>query len=281
MKKFLIALFCAGTLNACYSNSIADIPINADSFGEFRNAINVVCTKVDKSACEHLQNAINIQLPLNTLTDSIEYQEETEKIYRRLNNRTPREIVDIYKVMLLQNLKELNAKNIRLDKELQKLYTNYENTKHHASNITISEIGYDFTDLDNPLISFKITNDIEFPIDQLVAEAEFYSSSDIFLGRAKAFIQPLRVPIEPGGSFVVKKTLDSIPEEDLELIKVARNLKIKISIPSIQAIVDDKKSTEIFVLSLPYSYIKMQELLDENAQVYTETVEKINSIKIK
>ncbi len=277
-KCFLVAISIL-MFTACTKRSIVDVPIDADNFEGLQNDINVVCAQIERSACTHLQDAITFELPLNTLTDTTKYIDATNRIYDTFNNKTPREIIEIYKTTLIKNLDAENAKNIKLKKELQKLYEDYETTRQYANNIAISNIKYDFTDLDNPLITFSITNGMEHPIDQLVAEAEFYSSSDIFLGRAKAFVQPFKNAVAPGDNVTIKKTLQSIPAEDLELIKIARNLKIKISVPSIQTVMPNN-NTEIYVLSLPYSYIRMQELLAENQKLYDDTIRKIKAITI-
>lgn len=278
LRVMTLALMLA--IFGCGKRSIIDTPIRATDFEDLKTKISSVCSNTNKNVCDYLKEAIIIQMPMNELPSSEKYINATNNIYLNFNGRTPREIIEIYKVLLLKDLDEMNAKNVRLERELARLHSDYEKTRHYASNIIISDIKYSFSNIDDPLITFTITNGLSYPINQLVAEVEFYSISDIYLGRGKAFIQPLRTALMPEQSAIITKTLQDIPSQDLELIKVARNLKIKISIPSVR-IVKENNRNEIFVLTLPYSYHKMKELLTENKAVYTATVEQIKAITIE
>lgn len=280
---FLLAA-AAVLLFGCDSRDIMDRPIIADNFEEFMLEINDVCKKTDKETCDAIKGPVALGLPDAANADYKPSGEDVftaEEIFRKLNGKTPSELIRIYKGMLLKNLETVRKRDLDIKKNLDLLLDSYESTKKYATDIIVSDIELiSDKNLRKMRLGFTVSNETEFVLKQLAAEAEFYSASDILLGRTKAFVCELAPNLKPKGRVIIKTLLNSVPENDLALIRAAKNLKIKVTVSSVQT-GSKNENEQNLILSLPYSYHRMRELLSESELLYNDTVKKINAIDAK
>lgn len=284
MKRFIYIIFVTASLLAvgCVEKSVMDTPISANSFGELADKMEGLCAKTDNKTCGYINGAIYVHIPDYKSEKFImnqENEEKTDKLYKKLNGKTPNEIIEIYKAGLLANLDQLRRHDEEIIQNLNNMKATYEKTKHFAKNISVSRISVDFRKK-TPELTFDVTNNTQFNLKQIVAEIEFFTSSETFLGREKTFSYPLSPMLAPGKSHSIKIRIASIPKEDMVLIRATKNLKIKVLISSVQA--DNATGDEsVLVLALPSSYYKVKELLNESDKLYNDTVEKIKAINKK
>lgn len=270
-------------VSGCKKTDIMNEAVSAQNFREFAEKLEKICYKTDNATCGYINGPIYFYMPKSAagepLTDEVS-QEITTKIYKRLNNKTPNEIIEIYKGLLLADLDKSRGRDSEIIQNLDGIKDVHEKTKHFATDIFISHVSVDFRKQNMPTLTFEITNRTKFNVKQIVAEAEFYTATETFLGREKAFSHVFKPTIGPGQTTAVTKKLSSVPEQDMTLIKAAKNLKIRVLISSLQT--DSKKENEsVIILSLPYSYHKMRELIEESDELYNDTVNKIKAINIK
>ena len=284
MKLICILTVAAVILYSCDKRDIIDRPIIADNFEKFMNEIDSVCKKMSEETCAAMKGPILLDLP-NAVNANYRPSGEdsfiAEEIFRRLNGKTPAELVGTYKGMLLNNLENMRKRDLDIKNNLDLLLASYEETNKYASDITVSDIMLiSDENLRDMRLGFTVSNKTAFVLKQLVAEAEFYSASSVLLGRTKAFVLKLNPNITPNGKTAIKTFLDSVPENDLTLIRAAKNLKIKVTVSSVQTDSQNENEQNL-ILSLPYSYHKMRKLLSESEILYEDTVKKINAIDIK
>lgn len=271
-KRFCLIIFML-LLAACEEKNIMNIPIEADNFQDLIYKIATVCSKVDNNTCTHLKNTIRVFANQN------DQENNPTKILNILNQKTPNEMIDLYKTYLLVDLKKGRTHDEEVIKNLNEMKTEYEKTKHFANNVVVSNISatLNLKNVNAYVLNFDVTNNTPFNIKQCVAEAEFYTQSDTFLGREKAFSYTFQKPLASGKTANVKIHSENIPLEDLTLIRATRNLKTKVIITSLQT--DSNNDNEsVLILALPYSYFKMRDLLKESDEIYNKTVEKIKAI---
>ena len=284
MKIILYILFVFFIAIGCEKRNIMDIPIFADNFAELTEQIEKVCRKTDEETCNNIKGAILIELP-NAFEKEHSASEDdiytAQEIYRKLNGKTPSELIQIYKGILLNNLETARKRELDISKNLDLLLESYESTKHYASDIRLDNIKLIHNNnVNNMRVDFTLFNNTTFALEQIVAEADFYTLSDTLLGRSKSFAYTFTPILKPNGKATVKASLNSIPQEDLILIKAAKNLKIKVTVSSIRTNSENENEKNI-ILSLPYSYYRMRELLKESELLYNNTVNKINEIDAK
>lgn len=277
---FLASLFL---VSGCEKTDIMNEPVSAQNFQEFTKKLEKICYKTDNATCGYINGPIDFYLPKSTSNELLsdeKKQEVAQNIYKKLNNKTPNEIIEIYKGILLVDLEKSRGRDTEIIQNLDEIKNVHEKTKHFATDIFISHVSVDFRKQNMPTLNFEITNKTKFNVKQIVAEAEFYTTSETFLGREKAFSHVFKPTLGPNQTISVAKKLSSIPEQDMTLIKAAKNLKIRVLISSLQT--GSKKENEsIIILALPYSYYKMRELIEESDKLYNDTVNKIKDINIK
>lgn len=277
----LLALFSFATIG-CGEKSVMDIPVSASSFRELTDKLETLCDKTDNQTCGYVNGAVYVHLP-DYKSDKFIMNAENEaiidKLFKKLNGKTPNEIIEIYKAALLDNLDKLKRHDEEIVQNLDHIKATFEKTKHFANDVSVSRISVDFRKK-SPVIAFDVSNNTKFNLKQIVSEIDFFTASETFLGREKAFSYTLFPILKPGQTQTIKVSMISIKDADLTLIRAAKNLKIKVLISSVQT--DDPKADEaVLVLALPASYHKMRELIKESNKLYNDTVSKIKSINKK
>lgn len=284
MKRFIYMIVISVSFFAvgCGEKSVMNTPVSAGSFKELADKLEWLCGKTDNKTCGYINGAIYVYLPdynSDKFVMNRENEEKIDQLYKKLNGKTPNEIIEIYKAALLDNLNQLRRHDEEIIQNLDNMKATYEKTKHFANDVSVSRISVDFRKK-TPEIAFDVTNNTKFNLKQIVAEIEFFTSSETFLGREKTFSYTLSPILTPGKSQSIKTRIASIPQEDMVLIRATKNLKIKVLISSVQT--DNATGDEsILVLALPSSYYKVRELLHESEKLYNDTVEKIKAINKK
>lgn len=273
-------LFLAIITAGCSEKDMMQETLSANNFKGLIAQINKACQSLDTQTCNYVKGTIILTLPNAFDTDYEPVGEDAVKakeLYKDLNNKNVKEFIQIYKGMLLKNLESVRKRDTEITKNLDNLYAAYLRTKHYAEDIILSDITINFENKRGAMLSFTLTNKTQKIIKQAVAEVEFYSVSDIFLGRIKAFSHTFTPDLKPGGKAVIKTTLESIPGNDLVLIRAAKGLKTKVSVSSLQisSKIEDENS---LILNLPYSYHRMRQLISDSEKLYNDTVNKINAI---
>lgn len=281
MKNIIYIIFLF-TFIGCSKDYNMDTPIIANNFSSFMKEINNVCKNVDKELCDNIKGIIIAELPDAKNDDYTPIAEEVQiakNIFNRLNGKSSSEIIQIYKNTLLENLDTARQRDIDINTNLQLLYDSYESTKKYATYINVTDIKIiNSNNISDMKLQFTITNNSTFNITELVGEAEFYSYSDILIGRTKSFLEEINPILQSKRKTNITINLSSISKSDLSMIRAAKNIKIKVTVSSVRTTSEDEH-TKNLILSLPYSYYRMKELLAESEKVYNDTVKKINSIR--
>lgn len=281
--KHLLYICVTIFIFSCSKKYDMDTPIIEENFNDFFRKINNLCLNIDEETCKNIKGLIILELPNAVNSNYTPIAGDIEKaniIFRKLNGKTPSEMIQLYKNTLIKNLDVVRKRDLDIKKNLDLIYDSYENTKKYASYISVSDIKLiNSNNVSNMKIQFTITNNTDFDITQLVGEVEFYSNSDILLGRTKGFLKELTPLLHSKRKTTITIPLSSISKSDLSMIRAAINIKIKVTVSSVTttSLNDSEKN---LILSLPYSYYRMRELLEESEKVYNDTLNKINKIKI-
>ena len=281
-KRIIIIFSMLLFLSSCKKENkdIMNEPVVAENFSELVEKINLVCTQIDKTHCTYIKGVITHTLPDYTKNHYLSTLEEiqlSEVIFEKLNNKTPDEMIEEYKIILRKKIKEDIKKDAYLTKSLNKVQESYKNTKHYAKNIIVKDVQMDLGRDNIIKIIFTLQNNTHFNITKFSAETEYYTINNVFITRSAAFSQKIEPWLQAGSSTKITIYINSIPENDIVLVRAATNLVTKVIITSVQT--DSKnKNTESLVLSLPHSYYSLKNIINERNSVYKATLKKIDNM---
>lgn len=71
--------------------------------------------------------------------------------------------------------------------------------------------------------------------------------------------------------------INSISDEDIILVRAAKDLTTKVIVTSLHTDSQDNNTSTI-VLSLPYSYYHLRDMIEDRETMYNVTVKKIDNI---
>lgn len=283
MKKYiLLIILIIISITGCKKEkvNIMQVPIVAEDFYTLQNNINIVCTQINSTICSYIKGPISLYLPESFNPGYILSEDESitaDELYKKLNGKTPEEIIEVYKQMLKQKLDDDMNRDRNVTKMLDNIEKTYKSTRHFAKNIVVKDINTNVGDDNIIQIGFTIENHTPFNIWQFSGETEFYTAGDAFLTRSKAFTKKIEPYIPKGASTRVSVIINSIPDEDISLVRAAKDLTTKITITSLHTDSKDN-ATAAIVLSLPYSYTHLREMIDERESMYNATLKKIDDI---
>lgn len=286
MKKVLYILSAMLLLASCskddikYRENVMDIPIRAENFNDLIEKMNLVCTSVNTTVCGYIKGSVLIHLPELSNNNGIidnENQETANMLFEKLNNKTPNQMIEEYKKSLKEKLKNDMKENELIKKELKNIENEYEKTRKYAQDIVISDIST-VIGKDNIIqINFVLENNTPFNISQFACETEFFTGGTTFLTRSKSFIKDLKPVLASKRKTKVSIIINSIPENDIILVRAAKDLTTKVIITNLTAIDKDKKYKNI-ILSLPYSYTQLVKMIQEKEMAYKATLKKIDNM---
>lgn len=255
-------------------------PIVAENFSDLVEKINYVCAHVDKDKCTYMKGVITYTLPDYTKNHYLSTLEEiqlSQDIYEQLNNKTPIQMINEYKVILKNKINEDMKKDEYLLKSLDKVNNVYKSTKHYAKDIIVKDVQMELGKDNIIKIIFTLQNNTKFNLTKFAGETEYYTTNNVFITRSDAFSQKIEPWINAGSSGKITIYINSIPEDDIVLVRAASNLMTKVIITSVQT--DSKnKLTESLVLSLPYSYYSLKKIINERNAVYRSTLRQIDTL---
>ena len=78
-------------------------------------------------------------------------------------------------------------------------------------------------------------------------------------------------------SVSVNIVINSIPKEDIVLVRAAKDLTTKVIITSIQTNSQDNE-TSALILSLPYSYHHLRDMIKDREKLYNAYMKKIDNL---
>ena len=161
-------------------------------------------------------------------------------------------------------------------KMLNNIEKTFKNTKEYAKDVIIKDINTNIGGDNIIQLAFTIENRTPFNILQFSGETEFFTS-DTFLARSKAFSKKIEPYIPTGSSARVNIIISSIEDNDITLIRAAKDLTTKVIITSLHTDSQDN-ATSAIVLSLPYSYFHLRQMIEERESIYNATLKKIDNI---
>lgn len=283
MKRLiLLILLLLISITGCKKEkvNIMKVPIVAEDFYTLQNNITLVCTQINSTICDYIKGPITLYLKDSFNPGYILTDDEAiiaEQLYKKLNGKTPEQIIEEYKKMLKQKLDDDIKRDRNVTKTLDNIEKTYKSTRHFAKNIAVKDI-HTSVGGDNIIqIGFTIENNTPFNIWQFSGEAEFYTAGDTMLARSKAFTKKIEPYIPRGASTRVNIYINSIPDEDISLVRAAKDLTTKVIITSLHTDSTDN-ATSALVLSLPYSYHHLREMIKERESMYNATLKKIDDI---
>ena len=153
----------------------------------------------------------------------------------------------------------------------------YKKTRHFAKDIVIKDVHTNIGSDNIIQIGFTIENNTPFNVWQFSGEVEFFTAVDTMLARSKAFTKKIEPYIPVNASSRVNIYVNSIPEEDMTLVRAAKDLTTKVIITSLHTDSQDN-ATSAIVLSLPYSYHHLRDMIEERERMYNATLKKIDDI---
>ena len=203
MKKIIIIIPAVlFILTGCREEkvNVMAVPIQAEDFYDLQNKINIVCAQINSTVCSYIKGPISVYLPDASSEGYILSGEEAiiaEDLYKRLNGKTPEQIIAEYKKILKNKLDEDMERDRNVTKMLNNIEKTFKSTKEYAKNVIIKDINTNIGDDNIIQIAFTIENRTPFNILQFSGETEFFTTSDTFLARSKAFskkIEPVTGP---------------------------------------------------------------------------------------
>ena len=282
MRKFIIIISAAlFMLTGCREEkvNVMAVPIQAEDFYDLQNKINIVCAQINSTVCSYIKGPISVYLPDATSQGYILSGEEAviaENLYKRLNGKTPEQIIAEYKKILKNKLDEDMERDRNVTKMLNNIEKTFKNTKEYAKDVIIKDINTNIGGDNIIQLAFTIENRTPFNILQFSGETEFFTS-DTFLARSKAFSKKIEPYIPTGSSARVNIIISSIEDNDITLIRAAKDLTTKVIITSLHTDSQDN-ATSVIVLSLPYSYFHLRQMIEERESIYNATLKKIDNI---
>ena len=283
MRKFIIIISAAlFMLTGCREEkvNVMAVPIQAEDFYDLQNKINIVCAQINSTVCSYIKGPISVYLPDATSQGYILSGEEAviaENLYKRLNGKTPEQIIAEYKKILKNKLDEDMERDRNVTKMLNNIEKTFKNTKEYAKDVIIKDINTNIGGDNIIQLAFTIENRTPFNILQFSGETEFFTTSDTFLARSKAFSKKIEPYIPTGSSARVNIIISSIEDNDITLIRAAKDLTTKVIITSLHTDSQDN-ATSAIVLSLPYSYFHLRQMIEERESIYNATLKKIDNI---
>lgn len=283
MKKIIIIISAVlFILTGCREEkvNVMAVPIQAEDFYDLQNKINIVCAQINSTVCSYIKGPISVYLPDASSEGYILSSEEAiiaENLYKRLNGKTPEQIIVEYKKILKNKLDEDMERDRNVTKMLNNIEKTFKNTKEYAQDVIIKDINTNIGDDNIIQIAFTIENRTPFNILQFSGETEFFTTSDTFLARSKAFSKKIEPYIPTGSSARVNVIISSIEDNDITLIRAAKDLTTKVIITSLHTDSQDN-ATSAIVLSLPYSYFHLRQMIEERESIYNATLKKIDNI---
>ena len=283
MRKIIIIISAVlFILTGCQKEkvNIMAVPIQAEDFYDLQNKINIVCAQINSTVCSYIKGPISVYLPDASSQGYILSGEEAaiaENLYKRLNSKTPEQIISEYKKILKNKLDEDMERDRNVTKMLNNIEKTFKNTKEYAKDVIIKDINANIGDDNIIQIAFTIENKTPFNILQFSGETEFFTTSDTFLARSKAFSKKIEPYIPTGSSARVNVIISSIEDNDIILIRAAKDLTTKVIITSLHTDSKDN-ATSAIVLCLPYSYFHLRQMIEERESIYNATLKKIDNI---
>ncbi len=281
-KTIILTLLLLISITGCKKEkvNIMKVPIVAEDFYTLQNNITLVCTQINSTICNYIKGPITLYLKDSFTPGYILSSDEAivaEKLYKRLNGKTPEQIIEEYKKMLKQNLDNDIKRDINVTKTLDNIEKTYKTTKHFAKDIVIKDIHTNIGSDNIIQIGFTIENNTPFNVWQFSGEVEFFTAVDTMLARSKAFTKKIEPYIPVNASSRVNIYVNSISEEDMTLVRAAKDLTTKVIITSLHTDSEDN-ATSAIVLSLPYSYHHLRDMIEERERMYNATLKKIDDI---
>lgn len=283
MKQFIIIISAMlFILTGCQKEkvNVMAVPIQAEDFYDLQNKINIVCAQINSTVCSYIKGPISVYLPDASSQGSILSSEEAivaENLYKRLNGKTPEQIIAEYKKILKSKLDEDMERDRNVTKILNNIEKTFKNTKEYAKDVIIKDINTNIGDDNIIQIAFTIENRTPFNILQFSGETEFFTTTDTFLVRSKAFSKKIEPYIPTRNSARVSVIISSIEDNDIALIRAAKDLTTKVIITSLHTDSQDN-ATSALVLCLPYSYFHLRQMINERERIYNATLRKIDNI---
>ena len=283
MRKIIIIISAVlFILTGCQKEkvNIMAVPIQAEDFYDLQNKINIVCAQINSTVCSYIKGPISVYLPDSSSQVYILSGEEAaiaENLYKRLNSKTPEQIISEYKKILKNKLDEDMERDRNVTKMLNNIEKTFKNTKEYAKDVIIKDINANIGDDNIIQIAFTIENKTPFNILQFSGETEFFTTSDTFLARSKAFSKKIEPYIPTGSSARVNVIISSIEDNDITLIRAAKDLTTKVIITSLHTDSKDN-ATSAIVLCLPYSYFHLRQMIEERESIYNAALKKIDNI---
>ncbi len=283
MRKIIIIISAVlFILTGCQKEkvNIMAVPIQAEDFYDLQNKINIVCAQINSTVCSYIKGPISVYLPDASSQGYILSGEEAaiaENLYKRLNSKTPEQIISEYKKILKNKLDEDMERDRNVTKMLNNIEKTFKNTKEYAKDVIIKDINANIGDDNIIQIAFTIENKTPFNILQFSGETEFFTTSDTFLARSKAFSKKIEPYIPTGSSARVNVIISSIEDNDIILIRAAKDLTTKVIITSLHTDSKDN-ATSAIVLCLPYSYFHLRQMIEERESIYNAALKKIDNI---
>ncbi len=283
MKKIiLLVIMVLIVFTGCKKEkvNIMKVPIQAKDFYDMQEQLNMVCTQINHTICSYIKGPIVLELPDAFKSGYILSADETliaDNLYKRLNGKNPEQIIEEYKKILKQKLQDDMQRDRLVTKELDNIEKKYKATRKYANNIIIKDVQSNIGDDNLIQIGFTLENKTPFNILQFSGETEFFTAKDTLLTRSKAFTKKIEPYIPTGKSARVNIMINSISDEDIILVRAAKDLTTKVIVTSLHTDSQDNNTSTI-VLSLPYSYYHLRDMIEDRETMYNVTVKKIDNI---
>ena len=174
-KTIILTLLLLISITGCKKEkvNIMKVPIVAEDFYTLQNNITLVCTQINSTICSYIKGPITLYLKDSFTPGYILSGDETivaEKLYKRLNGKTPEQIIEEYKKMLKQNLDNDIKRDINVTKTLDNIEKTYKKTRHFAKDIVIKDVHTNIGSDNIIQIGFTIENNTPFNVWQFSGE---------------------------------------------------------------------------------------------------------------
>lgn len=273
--RFCVLVTLIISVVACKNKTTIDTPIVANNFHDLLVKIENSCKNINKNDCEHIWALIQLTTPSIKNSNSLINQEEkmlAEELFVKLNGKTPRELLQIYKSNMLNIVQRDIEKDKEMMNELENIMDTYNSTSKYLRQFTVNGVKNSFLN-NSANVMWNIYNNSEFNIKKIVGYVDYYDGDNLTF-KSEDFIYNFNMPLLSRERLTILVNVDVDPEKIKEL-KKNKDMKVDVKFKSMEV---SSSAQKLLIFQLSESYYKMKEMLRISEELYKKRIDLINSI---
>ncbi len=278
MRKIALTVLSFLFFVACEKELTVEQTIVGNNINDLFKEIETTCLSYDKTLCEHVWALIKMSLP--DANDSSYVVKDHEKanaelLYKKLSNKTTRELTLMYKSDMMNLIQMDMDKNSQISTQLDDLEKNYQKNKRGARKFPIANPELVLNPSSISLL-FTINNHSRNSIKQLTGYMKIYDNDSEIVFTSEDFAIYFEPKLVLYDRFTLLVDIAPISAEDVVFLRSHKRSKIEVILKTMVT-----SSNEVLLFELPESYSRMKSLLARSADLNRERIHLIESINIE